>query len=128
MRPIDESDQTMTGIRSILFAAAAAGSLCAATASQAGTSFDGRWTVRVATNQACEAGYAVSLRVQNGRISYGGLFGAVASGKVTDSGNLTVRVSSMSDVVRASGALGDQSGSGSWKSPTCAGTWTARKA
>src|ERR1039457_4862447 len=47
-----------------------------------------------------------------------------AGGNVDDKGRLNLHI----DVVRASGALAAMTGLGRWKSPTCNGSWTARRA
>jgi hypothetical protein len=60
--------------------------------------------------------------VAKGKIG-GTFFGANATGKVDDSGKLVLRL----DVVRASGALTARTGLGVWKSPSCNGTWRARR-
>ena len=48
----------------------------------------------------------------------------VVGGKVDDRGRLNLHI----DVVRATGALTARTGLGRWKSPTCNGSWTARRA
>jgi hypothetical protein len=65
----------------------------------------------------------MAIQVANGQIS-GGLFGAAAGGKVDDRGRLNLHI----DVVRATGALAARTGLGRWKSLTCNGSWTARRA
>lgn len=118
-----------TARRLIIATAAAAVSLSAGFVANAASSFDGRWAVRVvAESDACDDNYSVSLRIDEGRITYGGLFGAAASGKVKEDGRLAVTVSSRGDRVRAIGALSGSRGSGHWESPNCTGRWTAEKA
>jgi hypothetical protein len=71
----------------------------------------------------------VPIQVNDGRVTYAGLFGARATGLVQTSGKLNVRFSHRDHVVNASGTLGQDTGRGSWKSPTkdCSGSWVARK-
>jgi hypothetical protein len=110
-------------------AGAAFAAFFSATPVVAETEFDGRWSVRVvASTDECDDNFSISLNIDDGAVSYGGLFGAVATGNVTDSGLLTARVSSGADVVNASGELENARGSGKWVSPNCKGFWTARKA
>jgi hypothetical protein len=93
-------------------------------AGQARSSFDGRWQVAaVADSGKCSDRYDVAIRVANGQIS-GSFLGATAAGRVDDKGRLNLQI----DVVRASGALTANAGLGRWKSPTCVGSWTARRA
>jgi hypothetical protein len=88
------------------------------------SSFDGSWQVQaVADPGKCSDRYNVAIRVANGQIS-GAFFGVAAGGRVDDRGRLNLRI----DVVRATGALAAVSGLGRWKSPTCNGSWTARRA
>jgi hypothetical protein len=109
-------------------AALSVAALSMSTASEARNAFDGRWTVQVVAKvDWCSDNYAVSLRVDNGRVSYGGAFGAVASGKVAEDGRIVVRVAGGGDVVNASGALKATRGNGQWRSPNCKGIWTAQK-
>ena len=109
---------------------AAVSALLFAHASSAQTPFDGSWSVLiVAKGSACTVAYAVLIQVEDGNISYVGPFNAVADGKVDNDGKLDVQLARSGDVVRATGALANQSGSGRWSTPTlqCAGAWTAHK-
>jgi hypothetical protein len=108
----------------LLLAAVAAFALPLSSVGQARYPFDGRWRVEaVADPSKCSIRYTIAIQVANGRIS-GAFFGAVARGGVDGNGNLILRI----DVVRATGALAARTGLGRWKSPTCNGTWTARRA
>jgi hypothetical protein len=92
--------------------------------SEARLSFDGGWRVEaVADPGRCSDRYVVAIRVAGGRIS-GAFFGATAAGNVDANGKLNLHI----DVVRASGSLATTTGAGRWKSPTCNGSWTARRA
>ena len=108
----------------LLFLAIAVSALSLSSAGQARSAFDGRWMVQaVAHSGRCTESYSVAVQVANGQIN-GNYFGAAAAGRVDSSGRLILRI----DVVRASGALAAGTGLGRWQSPTCNGTWTARRA
>jgi hypothetical protein len=107
-----------------LLAAVAATTLLQSSPGHGRSSFDGRWRVEaVADPSKCSVRYVVAIRVANGQIS-GAFFGVIARGRVDSNGKLIFRV----DVVRASGALAARTGLGRWKSPTCEGSWIARRA
>jgi hypothetical protein len=110
---------------------AALAPLAFATAGETRSPFDGRWSIRVMADiEECALGRAVPLRVSDGRISYGGLLGAVATGQVRPNGKVRMRMAHATDVVNATGALKGATGSGRWASATseCVGDWSARKA
>lgn len=110
-----------------LFVLAAAGavSLAGSTSSLAGSAHDGSWRVLVTADPGrCSDRFAVALHVSNGRVSYVGPFGQQPAGRVGDNGMISLAISD----VRASGALLDKTGTGRWRSTTCNGSWTARKA
>ena len=93
-------------------------------AGQARSSFDGRWHVEAVSNPGkCTDRYDVAIQVANGQIS-GTFLGTTAGGSVDDRGRLNLHI----DVVRATGKLATVTGLGRWKSPTCNGSWTARRA
>ncbi|MEX0953812.1 MAG: hypothetical protein WDZ83_01215 [Rhizobiaceae bacterium] len=116
---------------SALLSLAIASAILAGTqASQASPPFDGRWTVTVsAEGENCSSRRGVPINVAAGQVRYAGLFGVKAEGRVRPDGDLTIRFAHRKDVVKATGALEGNSGSGSWVSPTrdCSGTWVARK-
>jgi hypothetical protein len=93
---------------------------------QASSSFDGTWRVSVSTdtdNPKCKE-RTVSLRVEDGRVSYDGFLGGIASGTVGASGEITAQIAK----VRVAGRLSEEFGSGEWRSKNCVGTWSARRA
>jgi hypothetical protein len=107
----------------LLLAALAVSAVPLSSVSEARSSFDGRWHVEaVADRGKCSDRYDVAIRVANGQIS-GAFFGATAGGKVDGRGRLNLHI----DVVRGTGALAATTGAGRWKSPTCNGSWTARR-
>jgi hypothetical protein len=113
------------GLKSgLILVAVAVSALPLSSAGQARYSFDGRWWVEaVAYPSKCSDKYAVAIQVANGQIS-GAFFGVNGGGSVDNNGKLSLHI----DVVRASGALAATTGLGRWNSPTCNGTWTARRA
>ena len=109
-----------------LFASITLASALIPTTGIAGTTFDGMWAVQiVASNGGCP-GRTIPVAVEDGRISYSA-FGATAEGVVSADGGLKVSFAHRDDVVRASGALNDGGGAGSWRSSACEGNWTARR-
>jgi hypothetical protein len=85
--------------------------------------YDGAWRVNVdakTVNARC-TDRSVSLRVEEGNVRYAGLLSGLVSGKVARDGRLKAQ---MAKVV-VSGKLSGASGSGAWRSPSCAGTWRA---
>jgi hypothetical protein len=109
------------------FSALIAGGIVAALAmpALAAQPFDGDWHVSVKSrnkNPGCIA-TTVALRVDEGNVSYAGMFGGLVSGKVDRAGRLHARMAE----VKVSGKLVADSGSGAWKSRNCAGTWQARR-
>lgn len=107
-------------------AAALCGALLLAGSATAGTSYDGIWAVEiVASNGDCPA-RVIPIAVEDGRIRYSA-FGATADGAIAADGSLSVSFAHAADVVRARGAVAAGSGSGSWRSSECEGSWTARR-
>ena len=90
--------------------------VCAAMPSHAQQPFDGTWKVSAAPqengNARCK-GRSASLRVQEGKVSYGGLLSGLASGRVNPGGDVTAQIAK----IQVSGKLSLRSGSGIWRSP-----------
>lgn len=117
---------------SILPAAAAAALLTVSGLSmaKAANNYDGRWSVRVVGESgACKSVPDLPLQVENGEVRYAGWPSPTTSGRVQNSGRLSLRILFNSDVIVASGDLKQQSGQGNWNSPTlaCAGRWFAER-
>ena len=111
----------------VLFAlgASAVASLAGSASGLAGSSYDGSWHVLVTADPGrCSDHFAVALRVSNGHVSYLGPLGQQAAGRVTSKGAISVAISD----VQACGALLAGTGTGRWRSATCNGSWSARKA
>lgn len=89
--------------------------------------FDGTWTVSIITTRGvCEAGMALPIQITAGRIA-SVLSEVSVSGRVGESGGITVSV--IQGIKRAfgSGKLAETSGSGTWRGGPCSGTWTAQR-
>jgi hypothetical protein len=91
--------------------------------------FDGQWSVLIVTRSGpCDQAYRVGVTIQNG-VVYGG--GANLSGRVTNSGSVSVAVSSGRQTAYGYGRLSRNSGGGSWRGsgPTgsCSGNWSATR-
>lgn len=113
-----------------LLPAAAGALLLGLCGSAAAGNYDGAWSVRVVGESgACKSMPSLPLRVENGEVRYAGWPSPTTSGKVQNSGKLSLRISFNSDVIVASGDLKKQSGQGSWNSPTlaCGGKWFAER-
>jgi len=105
--------------------------LLSATASARGT-FEGNWSVLVITESGtCDAAYRYAVRVANGAVHYSGESGINVSGRVDDSGRVTVTIGRGEQRAEGRGRLSDGVGSGTWsgRSPNsrCQGRWEAEK-
>jgi hypothetical protein len=122
---------TMIGYttRAFILATALVGSVVAAAPSaNAGTKFDGRWSVvNYPRTGVCTKAFRIEGQISNGIIGDERL----VSARVAPSGavNFTVSVGPYHAVVF--GRLSTNSGSGSWRlegpNLTCSGTWIARR-
>lgn len=91
-------------------------------------SFDGDWSVAIATSYGNCGSYRAGVRIVGGRVySSGGDFNA--SGSVNGSGGISVRVSSSQGSAYGSGRLGRSSGGGRWRTTSgeCGGSWYASR-
>lgn len=97
----------------------------AATAEAA--SFDGEWSVRIASSSSeCGNGATLSIGINNGTIASSSA-AVKASGHVAEAGAISVTL--LSGIKRAVGFghLSATSGSGTWRGTMCSGTWTAQR-
>jgi hypothetical protein len=97
----------------------------AATAEAA--SFDGDWSVRIASSSSeCGNGATLSIGINNGTIASSNAT-VKASGHVAEAGAISVTL--LSGIKRAVGFghLSGASGSGTWRGTICSGTWTAQR-
>jgi hypothetical protein len=117
-------------IRAVTMASAVvACTLSLASTANAGP-FDGSWSVTVVTRSGpCDPTYRYGVSISNGIVSGGG--GASVSGRVSNSGAVSVVVSSSIGSARGSGHLSRNSGSGSWRGASsqgqCSGVWSASR-
>ena len=119
---------TSSFVRSSLLALATV----AATTSfaNAGTPYDGRWSLSIMTTRGSCDTYNFPVDITNGYVSFPGL--VKANGRVTGKGSVRVFVSAMGKSASGSGRLSLSSGGGSWSGRSgedrCSGRWTAQRA
>ena len=106
-------------------AALLAGALTfATTAGFAMPRYDGLWSVSIVTTKGdCIASYRYPMRIANGILVNGGDIAVDVAGRVGGDGLVTV-ILSHGDT-RAS--LAAKTGAGTWRTTTCAGSWTAER-
>jgi hypothetical protein len=96
-----------------------------ATRAAAGNSFDGTWSVHIASSTSeCGDGQTVSIGISNGQVSSSMV---QASGSVAEAGNISVILASGIKKATGSGRLTGSSGSGTWRGALCSGTWSASR-
>jgi hypothetical protein len=101
-------------------------------AAQAGTPFDGEWSVLIITDAGtCDQSYRFAGRIKNGILVYEGGAAINVSGRVAPSGAVTVTVSNGPNHGMASGRLAGNGGTGTWRGQNatgaCSGTWSAER-
>jgi hypothetical protein len=92
--------------------------------------YDGSWGVLIVTRSgACDPSFRTSVFITNGIVTGGG--GANVSGRVSNSGAVSVTVSGGPGTAYGTGRLSRNSGSGSWRGSggqgSCAGSWSASR-
>jgi hypothetical protein len=105
----------------------AATAIIAASISPAAATFDGAWTVSIITTKGvCDVGMALPIQISDGRVASGHSEVGV-TGRVAETGGITVTV--IQGIKRAfgHGKLADTSGAGTWRGGPCSGTWTATR-
>jgi hypothetical protein len=123
-----ELPMTNSFVRSSLLALVTVAST--ASFANAGTPYDGRWSLSITTTRgSCET-YNFPVEISNGNVSFPGL--VKANGRVTGKGSVRVFVSAMGKSASGSGKLSVSSGSGNWTGSSgeerCSGRWTAQRA
>jgi hypothetical protein len=109
------------------------GALVAATtfvspASSAAPRFDGLWSVSVVTEKGdCDRGYRYPIRIANGQLQNAGDNTFTITGKVAQTGAITVTVAAAGKSATGSGQLAGNGGGGHWAGGACSGTWTAER-
>ena len=112
--------------RKALFALIAAGATLASTTSFAMPRYDGTWSVLVMTQKGdCDPGYRYPIRISNGQLVNAGDSAFTITGKVGDTGAITVTVSAGGKSATGIGRLAGNEGGGMWTGGACSGSWTA---
>jgi hypothetical protein len=89
--------------------------------------FDGMWHVSIVTNKGeCPSAHRLPVRIASGVVSSADM-GLVVSGRVSESGQVTVVVAQGNRSAAGSGRLSGRSGSGKWIGDSCSGTWSAQR-
>lgn len=114
--------------RKALFAFIAAGATLASTTSFAMPRYDGTWSVLVMTQKGdCDPGYRYPVRISNGQLVNAGDSAFTITGKVGDTGAITVTVSAGGKSAIGVGHLAGNEGGGLWTGGACSGSWTAER-
>jgi hypothetical protein len=114
--------------RSVACVLIAASASLAATQSFAVPSYDGLWSVSVVTEKGdCDRGYRYPIRISHGQLINAGDAVFTVTGKVAQTGAITVTVSAVGKSASGSGRLTGSVGGGSWSGGSCSGTWTAER-
>ena len=114
-------------------AAALLGAAVLCAPAQARAPFDGEWSVVIVTEQnggSCDQAYRYPVRISDGVIRYADdTAGFTASGAVTASGAIKVRLARGDAHADGAGKLSGKFGSGRWTSATakCGGRWQAER-
>jgi hypothetical protein len=115
----------------ILSASLLALALATATAgtANAGSSYDGRWSLSIVTTRGACSTYNFPVDIANGQVSFPGL--VKARGHVSPKGSVSVYVAAGDKSAQGSGHLTVGSGSGRWSGHSgtdrCSGTWTVQR-
>jgi hypothetical protein len=105
-----------------------AASAVTATPSSSAPRFDGLWSVSVVTEKGeCDRGYRYPIRISNGQLTNAGDAAFTITGKVGDTGAITVTVSAGGKSATGNGHLAGSGGGGSWSGGACSGSWTAER-
>jgi hypothetical protein len=119
-------------IRAAMLATGLAVAMSSAGPSAHAASFDGPWSVLVVTRSGtCDQAYRYGVTIVGGVVYYAGGGPVSLTGRVSPSGNVTVRVSSGPQYALGSGRLSRSTVSGSWRGQgpngSCAGVWSATR-
>jgi hypothetical protein len=114
--------------RTALCALIAAAATLTSTAGFAMPRYDGLWSVSVVTQKGdCDPGYRYPIRIAKGTLANAGDSSFNISGRVADTGAITVILSAGGKSATGSGRLAGSMGSGSWTGGSCSGFWTAER-
>ena len=93
--------------------------------------FDGNWSVEIITDQGdCDRAYRYAVRIDDGRVRYGGPEAFEVTGQVRANGAVTGAIARGNNRATVTGRLRGGVGSGTWRasgSRECAGRWNAEK-
>jgi hypothetical protein len=119
----------MTNLRKLIDLGALVTAIAlASTASFAAPRYDGLWSVSIVTEKGdCDRGYRYPIRISNGQLANAGDTNFSISGKVGESGAVTVTVAAAGKSATGSGRLSAAAGGGHWTGGACSGTWTAER-
>jgi hypothetical protein len=123
----------MTGLRNgtrlaARFFVAAFMGLAATSSFAAMPRYDGVWSVSITTTKGdCIASYRYPMRIERGVLANGGDMAISVSGRVAPNGLLKVILSHGDTHALGQGRLEANAGNGSWKTETCARSWTAER-
>jgi hypothetical protein len=114
--------------RLALCAMLAATATLTATKSFAAPRYDGTWSVLVVTEKGtCDPAYRYPIRISNGSLLNAGGNPFVITGRIAQTGALTVTISAGGKSATGSGRLSGDMGIGSWTGGACSGSWTAER-
>jgi hypothetical protein len=122
----------MTTSRKLLgmgaFCVLVAATTLVSSAGSAAPRFDGLWSVSIVTEKGdCDRGYRYPIRITNGTLVNAGDTNFAISGKVGQTGAITVTVAAAGKSATGSGQLAGDAGAGHWTGGACSGTWTAER-
>ena len=75
----------------------------------------------------CDPGYRYPIRIANGQLVNAGDNAFTITGKVADTGAITVTVSAGGKSATGFGRLAGNEGGGQWTGGACSGSWTAER-
>jgi hypothetical protein len=114
--------------RKALFALVAGTAMLASTTSFAMPRYDGTWSVLVMTKKGdCDPGYRYPIKISDGKLVNAGDAAFTITGKVGDTGAITVTVSAGGKSATGIGHLAGNQGGGLWTGGACSGSWTAER-
>ena len=122
----------MTNLRKLLgvgaFGALVAATTLVSSASFAAPRYDGLWSVSIVTEKGdCDPGYRYPIRITNGQVLNAGDTNFSISGKIGQTGAITVTVAAAGKSETGSGQLAGNAGGGHLTGGACSGSWTAER-
>jgi hypothetical protein len=98
------------------------------TTSFAAPGYDGTWSVLVMTQKGdCDPAYRYPIRIANGTLVNAGGNPFTITGRIAQTGAITVTISAGGKSATGSGRLSGDMGIGSWTGGACSGSWTAER-